>query len=95
MPVPVYIPTALRQFTGGKSEVNVEAKTAGEAIEQLTVQFAILRKHLYNDQNVLRSFVNVYVNDEDIRHQAGLQTPLVAGSTVTIVPSIAGGVVYE
>jgi len=92
MSVPVYIPIALRQFTGGKSEINVEAKTAGEAIEQLTIQFSVLRKHLYNDQNALRSFVNVYVNDEDIRHQSGLQTPLVAGSTVTIVPSIAGGV---
>jgi len=94
MSVPVFIPTALRQFTGGKSEVNVEAKTAGEAIEQLTTQFPVLRKHLYNEQNTLRSFVNVYVNDEDIRHQSGLQTPLTPGSTVTIVPSIAGGV-YE
>ncbi|MGA2497078.1 MAG: molybdopterin-synthase adenylyltransferase MoeB [Tepidisphaeraceae bacterium] len=91
MPVTILIPTALRGFAGGQSEVAVEAATAGEALGKLTTTHAALRKHLFNDQNALRSFVNVYVNDEDIRHQSGLDTPLAGGATVMIVPSIAGG----
>jgi sulfur-carrier protein adenylyltransferase/sulfurtransferase len=91
MAVSILIPTALRHFAGGKSEVSVQAKTAGEALNALTHQHKDLRKHLFNDQNALRSFVNVYVNDEDIRHKAGVETPLADGATVTIVPSIAGG----
>lgn len=91
MAVSIQIPTALRHFAGGKAEVTVQAKTAGEALNELTTQHADLRKHLFNDQNVLRSFVNVYVNDEDIRHKGGVETPLADGTTVTIVPSIAGG----
>src|SRR5688500_2971378 len=91
MSVTISIPTALRQFTGGSSKVEVEASTAGEALEQLTSQHAHLRKHLFDDKNALRSFVNVYVNDEDIRHQAGSETPLRAGDSLMIIPSIAGG----
>ncbi len=63
MAVTVVIPTPLRQFAGGKSEIEVEAATAGEALKALTTQFADLRKHLYNDQNALRNFVNVYVGE--------------------------------
>lgn len=91
MSVSILIPTALRQFTGGQSEVAVKAGTAGEALDQLTALHPGLRKHLFNDQNALRSFVNVYVNDEDIRHQSGPATPLADGAAVLIVPSIAGG----
>lgn len=91
MAVTVIIPTPLRQFAGGKSEIEVEAATAGEALNQLTAQFSDLRKHLYNEQNVLRNFVNVYVGDEDIRHLDGEATPVKDGETVMIVPSIAGG----
>ena len=68
MPVTITIPTALRQYAGGNSEIEVEAKTAGEALGRLAATHAELRKHLYTDQNALRNFVNVYVNDEDIRH---------------------------
>lgn len=95
MPVTITIPTALRQFTGGSSRIEVEATTAGEALDRLTVVHAELRKHLYNDQQALRSFVNVYVNDEDIRHQSGVETPLKDGDTMMIVPSIAGGATTE
>ena len=91
MPVTITIPTALRQYAGGNSEIEVEASTAGEALEKLTVQHAELRKHLYNEQNRLRNFVTVYLNDEDIRHLSGPATPLKEGDTVMIVPAIAGG----
>ena len=95
MPVTITIPTALRQYAGGSSEVQVEARTAGEALEQLTTRHAELRKHLYSDQNRLRNFVTIYVNDEDIRHASGPDTPVKDGDTVMIVPAIAGGATTE
>ena len=91
MSVTIAIPTALRQFAGGQSEFKVEAATAGEALNLLTASHAELRRHLFNDQNALRNFVNVYLNDEDIRHQNGPDTPVKDGDTILIVPSIAGG----
>lgn len=91
MAVTVTIPTALRQYAEGRSEIEVDAKTAGEALERLTTEHAELRRHLFNDENRLRNFVNVYVNDEDIRHARGADTPLKDGDTIMIVPSIAGG----
>ena len=91
MPVTIAIPTPLRQFAAGQSEIQVEARTAGEALDQLTAKHSELRRHLFNDQNTLRNFVNVYVNDEDIRHTDGPNTPVKEGDTILIVPSIAGG----
>jgi adenylyltransferase/sulfurtransferase len=91
MPVTINIPTALRQFAGGNARVEVDATTVNEALTSLTARHAELRRHLYNDKNALRSFVNIYVNDEDIRHQVGSETGLKDGDTVMIVPSIAGG----
>jgi adenylyltransferase/sulfurtransferase len=91
MPVTITIPTPLRQFAAGQSEIQVEARTAGEALDQLTSVHTELRRHLFNDQNALRNFVNVYVNDEDIRHTNGPDTPVKEGDTILIVPSIAGG----
>jgi adenylyltransferase/sulfurtransferase len=91
MAVTIVIPTPLRQFAGGQSEIEVEATTAGDALDALTTRFADLRKHLYNDQDALRNFVNVYVGDEDIRHLDGTETPVKDGETIMIVPSIAGG----
>jgi molybdopterin/thiamine biosynthesis adenylyltransferase/rhodanese-related sulfurtransferase/molybdopterin converting factor small subunit len=95
MPVTVIIPTALRQYAGGNSELQLEAETAGEALERLTSTHAELRKHLFNEANALRNFVNVYVNDEDIRHANNLETPVRDGDTLMIVPSIAGGATIE
>lgn len=95
MPVTITIPTALRQFAGGKSQFEVQAGTAGEALAQLSTEFAELKRHLYDDRDKLRSFVNVYVNDEDIRHQSGVETPVKDGDTLMIVPSIAGGATTE
>jgi adenylyltransferase/sulfurtransferase len=90
MAVTVIIPTPLRQFADGKSEIEVEASTAGEALEKLTAEYGELRKHLYKDDE-LRSFVNVYVGEEDIRDLDGTDTKVADGGEVLIVPSIAGG----
>jgi len=95
MSVTIAIPTALRQLAGGKSEIQVEANTAGEALEHLTAAYTELRRHLFNEQNALRNFVNVYVNDEDIRHTSGPATPVNDGDTIMIVPAIAGGATTE
>jgi len=92
MAVTIIIPTPLRQFADGLSEIDVEhAANAGEALEQLTAKHADLRRHLFNEQNALRSFVNVYLGDEDIRHLDGPATTVNDGDTLMIVPSIAGG----
>ena len=95
MSVTITIPAPLRQFAAGQSQIVVEAKTAGEALDLLTTTHAALRRHLYNDQNALRNFVNVYLNDEDIRHASGPDTPVKDGDSIMIVPSIAGGAVVE
>src|SRR5687768_15661191 len=95
MPVTISIPAPLRQFADGKSQIVVEATTAGEALERLTSTYISLRRHLFNEQNVLRNFINVYLNDEDIRHASGTETPVKDGDTIMIVPSIAGGAVAE
>ena len=91
MSVTIVIPTPLRQFAGGSSEVEVNAATAGDALRELATQYAGLRKHLYNEQDKLRNFINVYVGDEDIRHLDGPATLVRDGETIMIVPSIAGG----
>src|SRR5690349_11357356 len=91
MAVTVIIPTPLRQFAGGSAEIEIEAATAGEALEKLTTEHAELKKHLYTDGGNLRNFVNVYVGDEDIRDLEGLETPIKPGNEILIVPSIAGG----
>ena len=87
----ILIPTPLRQFAEKNNSVDVAAATVGEALTSLTTQFPDLRKNLYNDEGKLRSFVNVYVNDEDIRYLQKDATPLAEGDTISIVPSIAGG----
>jgi sulfur-carrier protein adenylyltransferase/sulfurtransferase len=87
----ILIPTPLRQYTGKLDSVDVKGATVGDALQSLTSQYADLRRHLYNDEGKLRSFVNVYVNDDDIRYLEKEATPLADGDTVSIVPSIAGG----
>lgn len=91
MPVKVIIPTPLRAYADKQESVDVQAKTVGEALLGVTDKFQELKKHLYSDDGRLRSFVNVYVNDEDIRYLQKDQTPLREGDTISIVPSIAGG----
>ncbi|HUK30117.1 MAG TPA: MoaD/ThiS family protein [Candidatus Acidoferrum sp.] len=91
MAVKVMIPTPLRPFAGKKDSIELKARTVGEALGSLTTEFAELRKHLYTDDGKIRSFVNVYLNDEDIRYLEKENTPLKDGDTISIVPSIAGG----
>lgn len=91
MPVTVLIPTPLRQYTGKRESVVVEAKTVAEALQSLTAEYADLRRHLFTDDGKLRNFVNVYLGDEDIRFLQKDQTPLNDKDVLSIVPSIAGG----
>src|ERR1700689_390018 len=91
MAVKVMIPTPLRAYAGKQESVQVQAATVAEALAGLTSQFSELKKHLYSDDGKLRSFVNVYLNDEDIRYLQKDQTQVKEGDTISIVPSIAGG----
>jgi molybdopterin converting factor small subunit len=91
MPVKVVIPTPLRPYAGKQESVELQATTVGEALAALTSRFGDLKKHLYSDDGRLRSFINVYVNDEDIRYLQKDQTSVREGDTISIVPSIAGG----
>jgi adenylyltransferase/sulfurtransferase len=92
MPNTINIPTPLRPFTDKKESVEVHGATVGELLADLTTRYEGLRKHLYADNGKLRNFVNVYLNDEDIRYLQREQTPVKSGDTLSIVPSVAGGV---
>ncbi len=87
----ILIPTPLRQYAEKNNSVDVSGATVGEALASLTTQFPDLRKNLFNDEGKLRSFVNVYVNDEDIRYLQKDATAIADGDIISIVPSIAGG----
>jgi len=88
----VLIPTPLRQFTGKQDAVSVAGGTVGEVLQALISKYPDLRKQIFNDEGKLRSFVNVYLNDEDIRYLSQESTPTKDGDTISIIPSIAGGV---
>jgi adenylyltransferase/sulfurtransferase len=87
----ILIPTPLRPYTDKLDAVDVAGETVGELLADLTRKHSGLKAHLYNEQGKLRSFVNVYVNDEDIRYLQKEQTPVAASDTVSIIPSVAGG----
>src|ERR1043166_7962664 len=87
----ILIPTPLRQYTEKQDTVQVKGATVGEALSELTTAHQDLRRNLYNDEGKLRSFVNVYLNDEDIRYLSKEATPVKDSDTISIVPSIAGG----
>ncbi len=91
MAVTVLIPTPLRPFVGGKDALELEGGNVGEVLDRLASAHGALRPHLFADDGRLRSFVNVYVNDRDIRQLAQRDTRVAAGDTVSIIPSIAGG----
>jgi adenylyltransferase/sulfurtransferase len=87
----ILIPTPLRPYTDKQDAVDASGATVGELLADLTRRHAGLKTHLYNEQGKLRSFVNVYINDEDIRYLQKEQTPVNAGDTISIIPSVAGG----
>ena len=91
MPNTIHIPTPLRPFTDKQESVDVSGGTVGELLADLTTRYEGLRKHLYTDEGKLRNFVNVYLNDEDIRYLQREQTPVNPGDSLSIVPSVAGG----
>jgi adenylyltransferase/sulfurtransferase len=86
------IPTPLRQFTAKQDSVTVPGATVGEVLAALTTEFPDLRKQIFNDEGRLRSFINVYLNDEDIRYLGKDATPAADADTLSLVPSIAGGI---
>lgn len=91
MPNRILIPTPLRPYAGASASVEVEGKTVGEALEDLTRRYERLRQHLYSEDGKLRSFVNIYLNDHDIRYLQKEQTLLQPDDTISIIPSVAGG----
>lgn len=87
----VHIPTPLRGYAGGHAEIPVAGATVGDAMRELTRSYPELRRHLYTEDGALRNFVNLYLNEEEVRHLQGDRTPLSETDTILIVPSIAGG----
>src|SRR5262245_6316521 len=91
MPNTIHIPTPLRPFTEKKESVEASGATVGDLLTDLTTRYGGLRRHLYTDAGKLRNFVNIYLNDEDIRYLQHEQTPVKPGDSLSIVPSVAGG----
>ena len=91
MSIAVKIPTILRTYTAGASEVTVTGGTLGEALGDLDAQYPGIGGRVLDDEGRLRRFVNVYVNDDDVRFLEDLATPTPAGSAVSIIPAVAGG----
>ena len=87
----ILVPTPLRQYAGKQSAFDAPAATVGEALNALTAAYPDLRKHLYGDDGKLRAFVNVYLNDDDIRYLQNDATAVKDADILSIVPSIAGG----
>jgi len=88
----IFIPTPLRSFAGGSSSVEVEAATVAEALDQLIQARPELRNHLFTAEGRVRAFVNLYLNDEDVRFLPEKDaTPVKSSDTLSIIPSIAGG----
>jgi len=87
----IIVPTPLRQYAGKQETLELAAATVGELLTKLVTEHGELRRHLYTDDGRLRSFVNVYVNDEDIRYLQKENTVVKDSDVVSIVPSIAGG----
>ena len=90
MPV-LRIPTPLRSYTAGQSEIPVQGDTVAEAMNNLMGQYPSLKPHLYNGTGALRPFVNLFVGENNIKDLKGLETPLKADDRVLLIPSIAGG----
>ena len=88
----VYIPTSLRLFTDGTSEVILEGENVTEVIASLVSTYGDLKTHLFTNDGKLRSFVNIYLNEEDIRHLDNLNTKVNGNDKILLVPSIAGGI---
>ena len=93
MPVTFHIPGALREFTGGRSRVEIEASpaTVGDALSALWTLYPGVRDRIATEQGQIREHINIFVGEEDIRYTGGLMSPISAGSQISIVPGISGG----
>ncbi len=92
MSVTMHIPTPLRPFVNGQDELSIpQADTVKSALQWVVSEHKGVQQYLFDEQGKIRKFVNIYVNDEDIRYLQGEETPLKAKDTISIVPSIAGG----
>ena len=91
MPV-LRIPTPLRAYTSGKSEVTVSGSNISDVLADLTAQYPALRPHLFNDNGDLRPFVNLFVGENNIKDLQGVDTPIQDGEKIMLIPSIAGGI---
>ncbi|RLV47569.1 MoaD/ThiS family protein [Nocardioides mangrovicus] len=91
MAVSVRVPTILRTYTSGESEVGAEGATLGEVIDDLETRYAGIRSRVLDDAGALRRFVNVYVGNDDVRFLDGLATPTADGVQISIIPAVAGG----
>lgn len=91
MSIVVRIPTPLRKLTGGQDEVKVSGETVGEVLQNLEKEFPGFRERLFDEQGSLRRFINIYLNDQDIRFLSLLETKLEEGNVISVIPAIAGG----
>ena len=91
MAVTIEIPSALVQFSGNEDEIDVSGGTVGASFDNLLAQHAALKPHLFEDSGEFRNFVNVYLNDDDIRYADGMNSSVQDGDCIQIVPSVAGG----
>ncbi len=91
MSVSVRVPTILRTYTGGESEVTAEGATLAEVLEDLDAKYSGIKARILDDNGELRRFVNVYVGNDDVRFLDNLQTPTPAGTQISVIPAVAGG----
>jgi len=91
MSITVRIPTPLRKLTNGQDKVSVDGDTLRSIVEELENEFPGIKDRICDENGEIRNFVNLYVNGEDVRFEAGLDTPTSSGSEVSIVPAVAGG----
>ena len=91
MAINVRIPTPLRKFTGGKEQVEAEGSNISEIISNLETTCPGIKEKLYDDKGAIRKFLNIYLNDEDIRFMESLETSVKDGDTIALIPAIAGG----
>jgi len=89
--VTIRIPTPMRSYTDGLKEIVIEGETVATALESLITQYPGVKPHLFDEQGAFRSYVNLFVNDEDIRNLEGQETPISPTDRIMIIPSIAGG----
>ena len=91
MAVDVRLPTLLRAQAGGRSSVTVDGSTIGDVLRELVAEYPAMAGQLLNDDGTLHKFVNVYVNDDDVRYLSALDTPVKEGDEVSLLPAVAGG----